>query len=253
MTKNNFDIKLARQDEQYSFPYHYIPGLNNGHFSQHLSWSWGFRYIGALEFVLDELSKFDFKSMIDVGCGDGRLLHEAAKMFESKQFLGVDYSSRAIGLAKSLNPHLRFRCRDIVAKPLPSKFDVVTLIEVLEHIPPDELPSFVAAACSLARKKGRVLITVPHVNSRRPLKHYQHFSQASISRVLSPHLDIVRTVFLDKKTRWFRRLMKLALNNKLVLLNHQPSLDFLYRLYKKKYFFTDEQNASRIFIEATIK
>ncbi|MDC0376153.1 class I SAM-dependent methyltransferase [Pelagibacteraceae bacterium] len=55
-------------------------------------------------FILNEIKKDDqsIKSIVDVGCGDGRITKELSETFNTKKILGIDYSSKAINLAKAL-------------------------------------------------------------------------------------------------------------------------------------------------------
>ncbi|MBC8252913.1 MAG: anion permease, partial [Ardenticatenia bacterium] len=80
------------QDREYAYPYHYIPTWENGQFSQVQYWSWGYRYLGGIQVVLDQLRKLSFETLVDIGCGDGRFLREAKARFPEARMLGVDYS-----------------------------------------------------------------------------------------------------------------------------------------------------------------
>ena len=95
------------------FPYHYIPSFEGGHFTQHLYWSWGIHYLGAIEYLLVLLGDESFESLVDVGCGDGRFLREVSKRFSDVTLMGFDHSQRAINLARALNPQLDFHRIDI--------------------------------------------------------------------------------------------------------------------------------------------
>ncbi len=66
------DTIQLTQEEQYTYPYHHIPSWEANSFAQNQYWSWGFRYLGGLKVVMDALEGIDFKSIIDIGCGDGR-------------------------------------------------------------------------------------------------------------------------------------------------------------------------------------
>src|SRR3954449_3553400 len=73
--------KQTIQESEYEFPYHYIPTLVNGNFSQVRKLRWGYEYLSYLRFVLSTLEKLQFNSLLDVGCGEGRFLSEVAKRF----------------------------------------------------------------------------------------------------------------------------------------------------------------------------
>ena len=60
-----FDRVKESQEDQYILPYHYIPSLRDGNFKQHLYWSWGYRYIGGMNLVLDILKGVSFNSLLD--------------------------------------------------------------------------------------------------------------------------------------------------------------------------------------------
>lgn len=116
------DSKQELQQQAYRIPYHYLPVIEEGHFSQHQHWSWRYRYLGRLKITLEILEKTPFQSLLDVGCGDGRFLREVQSRFSGKRLLGVDYSEKAVKWARSLNPELQFEAVDIVQCPLKEQF-----------------------------------------------------------------------------------------------------------------------------------
>jgi len=139
------DIKQTKQEGQYSFPYHHIPSLKKGRFSQTRTLLWGYAYISYLETVLDYIEKVPVASLLDIGCGDGKFLYEARKRFPDMALSGNDYSERAIAFAKAFNFGNNVYLSTRTAKEISREkglFDVVTAIEVLEHIPPQEIDSF---------------------------------------------------------------------------------------------------------------
>lgn len=139
------DRKQIKQEKQYGFPYHHIPSLKGGLFSQHRLLDWGYMYISHLEAVWDYLDDVPFKSLLDVGCGDGKFLYEMRKKFPAVSLAGNDYSERAIAFAKAFNfdneMYFSTQSADKVGEEK-GPFDVVTSIEVLEHIPLDETDEF---------------------------------------------------------------------------------------------------------------
>src|SRR5512135_225184 len=113
------DEQTRLQEAQYSFPYHHIPSVQKAKFSPVRYWSWGFRYLGGIQLVLDQLENTQFSSLIDIGCGDGRLLREIASHYGEKHLLGIDASTRAIQLAQALNPGVRYQTIDLFNESIP--------------------------------------------------------------------------------------------------------------------------------------
>ncbi len=204
------DTQQELQEQAYSFPYHYLPRFENGVFSQHEYWSWGYRYLGRLQVVFDILDREDFESLLDIGCGDGRFLRETDRRYGNKKLLGIDYSETAISWAGMMNPHVRFEVRDILVTPTSGEYDVVTLLEVIEHLPPGSLPDFLAVVNGLLRPGGRLILTTAHANTSLDPKHYQHFNQARLSELLQDTCEEFSFIPFDHIPKWFRWAMKLT-------------------------------------------
>jgi len=205
----NLSLKQLEQEEQYSVPYHYIPLLQKGNFSQSLSWSWGMHYLAGIELVLSVLKRESFSSVLDVGCGDGRFLREASNAFEGVKFHGIDYSEKAIAFARAFNPSLSYSCFDIETESLDKKYDVVTMMEVLEHIPPGNVPTFLESVSQALSPGGRLFLTVPHINKMVNDKHYQHFSNETLRNALEPHFRVQQIMPFDRQSRVIGRLTRL--------------------------------------------
>ncbi|MGA7800339.1 MAG: class I SAM-dependent methyltransferase [Gammaproteobacteria bacterium] len=235
------------QDDDYSFPYHYIPQFRPG-FTQAYVWSWGIYYISALEFILERARECAPTSILDVGTGDGRMARELTLAFPDTRVVGLDYSERAIQLARALNPGLEFLHHDITAQTLGEQFDLVTLVEVFEHIPPESAKDFAAALPVLLKDNGILLVTVPHRNIPVSVKHFQHFSAQSLIDYFKDQFDVEEVVFLDKRSRWVR-LIKNLLHNRYFTLNHWGIRNRLYLFYKRFFLVTDEAHCGRVFVK----
>jgi len=73
-------------------------------------------------------------SVVDLGCGHGRLLRLLAK-FGFSSYLGVDLSTEAISRARALEiPNCRFRVANLEQWTTRKKFDVVVLNECLYYV-----------------------------------------------------------------------------------------------------------------------
>lgn len=241
------DNKQKKQDELYGFPYHHLVELKNGNFSQTKNMPWGYEYISYLYFILEKLKDLNFNSLLDVGCGDGKFLTEAQRAWPDKKFLGLDYSSRAIALAQALNNKVEHLSGDITQDNLlTDKYDLITLVETLEHIPPEKIPNFLVGLGHYLKDNGWLIITVPSKNNiPLPAKHYQHFDLPSLTKTLEPSFKITKHYFLNKKS-WLVNLMEGILGNRLWLLNEKHLLNFLYRQYTKHFLLGSEKNTRRI-------
>ena len=255
----------AIQDEQYHFPYHYVSSSTNGVFRQTYDWSWALNYQLTLDFILNRLQDEEFTSIVDIGCGDGRLTWELHKAFPMSRVLGLDYSQRSVGLAKNINPSVDYQVRDIITAKTEERFDRGMLIEVLEHIP-DELESPFLEAISnmltvaggggtVGKSNGVLYLTVPHQN--QPLspkgKHYRHYTVKSLAEKVSPYFEINECITFQKRCRrrgWVSKL----LSNRYFILNHAYCLKKIYDYCRHNLFQTnDETNCERIFMRLTKK
>ena len=97
--------------------------------------------------------------ILDVGCGAGLLSEELAAL--GATVVGIDPTSRNIEAARihaARRPELRapeYRVGDLSASPDSERFDVVLLLEVVEHV--DNLPLFIAAAASRVDAGGMII------------------------------------------------------------------------------------------------
>lgn len=98
--------------------------------------------------------------LLDVGCGEGTFLAQAAPHYASAE--GIELDSHAASRAAAL-PGVRVRrarIEDLAAEHETEAYDVVTLFEVLEHI---EDPLAALVACSrVLRPDGTLVLSVPH-------------------------------------------------------------------------------------------
>lgn len=236
------------QERQYAFPYHYIPEMDGG-FRPVRYWSWGFRYLGGITMALEAVERTPFSSLLDVGCGDGRFLREIRRRHSNVNLLGVDYSQRAIALARAFNPDIAYQTADITAAPLTQNYDVITLIEVLEHIPPEDVPSFLTAISRNLSDGGRFIMTVPHANKKVSAKHYQHFTIKTLRETLQPHFKQIDIMpFDDIRSIALKVLFRLLGGaGGTYVITHRKLTDGFFHLYRRRYLrLNDERRAGRL-------
>lgn len=206
---------------------------------------WGYEYLAYLEVVISKLEEIQPQSVIDVGCGDGRLLYEAKSRLPGTAFFGVDYSKRSLAFARAFNPDVSFVCADILEGVPDRRGEVVTAVEVLEHIRPQDFAQFVHGIHLLLKDSGILIATVPSDNVPVPSKHYRHFTVESLKKELSPYFEVTEHIYLNKSSVG-QRLIARLLTNRVFILNHRGFAGWLYRQYRKRYIIADERSAKRL-------
>lgn len=105
---------------------------------------------------MKELSVLQDKDVLDVGCGGGILTDSLAR--SGAKATGIDLSTKALRIAQlhamdaqTENVQYREISAEAMALEQPAGFDVVTCMEMLEHVPD---PASVVQACSTLVKPG---------------------------------------------------------------------------------------------------
>lgn len=236
------------QESQYQLPYHYLPTINErGHFSSVFALNWGFEYLSYLSHVKDFLRNTPFDRLLDVGCGDGRLLCDLSGEFPDRALHGIDFSERAISLARAFGPDVDWTVGDVADDSLfAEKYDVITSIDVLEHIPPSELAAFVSAISRRITDSGLLVVTVPSTNVPVQDKHYQHFDLKLLEDSLKPHFVLNESQFLNK-TGFATKVLSRMYVNRFLAVNSPAIATSLYRSYQKRAALASDANGKRIF------
>ncbi len=234
------------QEEQYVLPYHYVPQFSDQNFNQVFNFDWGYEYLSYLSFVSQLLKDLPFEQLVDVGCGDGRFLHEIIKTYPHKKLLGIDYSPKAIQFAKVINPNISW-IEGNICDPNILGFspEIITLIETLEHIPPSEIETFLNGIKQHLDPKGYLIITVPSKNLTVTKKHYQHFDAESLEKTLTPHFKIEKLFYINRlslKQKFLHKIM----TNSIFILNHKKLRRALYQHYLKNHLNAKSHNAARL-------
>jgi 2-polyprenyl-6-hydroxyphenyl methylase/3-demethylubiquinone-9 3-methyltransferase len=108
------------------------------------------------------------KDVIDIGCGGGILTEAMAR--KGARVTGIDLSEKALKVADlhSLESGMQVRYELIAAEAMAAreagKFDVVTCMEMLEHVP--DPAAVVQAAASLVKPGGKVFFSTLNRNPK---------------------------------------------------------------------------------------
>ncbi len=202
------DSQTERQEAEYHVPYHHLTNLRVFHNAAVMHS--GIEYFGYMRAVIAQISRMPYERLLDVGCGDGKMLLELATLFPEKTHVGVDMSLRAILFARAMstgNTNV-FECDSV--ENIPGRFDIVTLIETLEHIPDEELSQFVAHIADRVVPGGKLLITVPTTNFPTHKKHYRHYTKELLASQLSPHFEIIETSYWVRESLLYKLLVRVT-------------------------------------------
>jgi SAM-dependent methyltransferase len=164
------------------------------------------RMMDGFERTLEELfTAADPRSLLDVGCGEGVLVHQWAQRLGEARVVGIDLEEPSIqaGWEQRQAPNLEYRV--MRAENLPfadNEFDLVTAIEVLEHVPDPEHTLAEMARCG----QRHLLVSVPREPLWRMLNmarcaywsalgntpgHLNHWSKRSFVKLLSRYGEVV--------------------------------------------------------------
>ena len=191
------------QESKYILPYHWFFKRESVN---------GRVYFGYMDLVLKALGEnLEGKRILDAGCGDGRVSYEISK--KGAEVWGIDFSNRAISFAKLLAPEVNFVVGDLKKIPFENNFfDDIVMVEVLEHIPPLEIPQVLGELKRVLSDDGRLIITVPSILASIPAKHFQHFSEDKIRKTLGKLFSIKKVFGQDKNSFVFRNIYRLIEN-----------------------------------------
>ncbi len=117
---------------------------------------------------IESIINLDGKRTLDVGCGGGILAESLSK--SGATVTGIDLSTKALKVAElhQLETGTTVRYRSISAEDLakeePQSFDVVTCMEMLEHVP--DPASVVQACANLCKPGGHIFFSTLNRNPK---------------------------------------------------------------------------------------
>ena len=117
---------------------------------------------------IDRHARLNGKRVLDVGCGGGILAEAMAR--KGAMVTGIDLAERPLKIAalhlheSGLKIDYQSKSAEELAQERPGAFDVVTCMELLEHVP--DPASLVAACARLARPGGQVFFSTINRNPK---------------------------------------------------------------------------------------
>lgn len=167
--------------------------------------------------------------LLDVGCGDA--WYTARFADTGATVTGIDVSERAIGFAKIICPKATFVVGSADHLPFPDgSFDVVTCIQVIEHLTEETGQNALQEFRRVLRPGGLMIISVP--STLRPLStaHLRHYTPGSIRAFVEPYGTIESISGHEQHSRVLTVIRKL-------FENRIWSLPFAAKWFYEKIYF----------------
>lgn len=210
-------------EARYVLPYNWFREKSSRHWRQKNGiWSIAKEFSGDLK----------GKVVLDAGCGDG--WYSALMQEEGAQVHGTDFSGKAISFAELILPKVTFKVGSLLELPYEDDFfDVVFSFQVLEHIPPADLPLAIKEVARVLKPGGIFIPSVPTVIRPMSTAHFQHFTEKTITDVLTPSFTINKIVGQECYTPLLK-IIERILDNRYWLL-HKLARNFHKGLYLRKW------------------
>lgn len=139
--------------------------------------------------VLKLLQTFPWKSLVDLGCGDGSLLLEIRRAHPGARLAGVDLAVPQLDINKQRQPDIAWRAADLNADaPIAggADFDVVIASEIIEHL--TDPARFLRGAAGWATPaRGRLILSTQSGRvgeTERRVGHRRHFTVEEMTDLL---------------------------------------------------------------------
>jgi ubiquinone/menaquinone biosynthesis C-methylase UbiE len=132
--------------------------------------------------ILRLIQPLPFRTVLDVGCGNGALLSEICAQHPGVALTGADFSPEAIAQNRRRLPGMTFHLLDIERERLPeARFDLVTCCEVIEHVG-DRRAAF-ANLAAMVQDGGHLLLTCPTGKVYPTDAHFGHVTHPSVDEI----------------------------------------------------------------------
>ena len=161
--------------------------------------------------------------LLDIGVGRGEML-SCMKSWGYQNYYGIDISPSTIDFCKSIDLNCELvedTAGWLLAKK--EKYDLITLLDVIEHIPRAEIFRFLKAVKGALKTNGVLIIQTPNLQAPDGQLHrYNDFThefgyiEHSLAQVLLASgfkkfnfigfEEIVKNNFSNKKRRFYRKL-----------------------------------------------
>ena len=146
----------------------------------------------------------DGMSIIDLGCGSGRLAKHLGLKFEALQYLGIDIVAELLDYAASQSPAgYRFVLNHTLSLPAPdASTDIVAIFSVITHLLHQESYVYLQEAKRVLKPGGRVVFSFLESEKNWPV------FEGMVNRAVAGVKDDQLNMFTERSQieEWSRRL-----------------------------------------------
>jgi tRNA (uracil-5-)-methyltransferase TRM9 len=114
-----------------------------------------------LNYIVADIQRQWYRSVLDIGCGNGRFLEEAEKSdFIPKEYLWIDSSMGMIEEAKHLHPEYIFSVMNMIDMANIWKYDAIVLLASYHHLDTSQdRQKALSNIKNFLRENGRIYMT----------------------------------------------------------------------------------------------
>lgn len=129
------------------------------------------------------IKEFKNLKVLEIGTGTG-LITKAISQLEVKNYVGIDITDCLFPILKKEFPDYKFKKLDITATAIDEKFDLIVIIDVIEHIVEDEKFSFAMTNLKNSLLENGKIIIAPIVKQNFKAQFYErHWTMADLKKI----------------------------------------------------------------------
>lgn len=236
------------QEEQYSFPYHHLIEINKDYIT-FKKFTYGLEYFSYFNVIKNNIIKLKPQSLIDIGCGDGKLIYELCRNHQFynriNRIVGIDKDKKAITYAKAFNKFEKPKFYvDNILNFNSEGCDIGILMEVIEHFSDKDLNDLIQKIGELISLNGLLIVSVPSKNLKLQPKHYRHYCKRDLLNLFNKNFRIQNFYFIYPKSFINKLMVKIYLiSDVLDLVTFKKKI---FSLFKSNYLYTSESKCSHI-------
>ena len=173
----------------------------------------------------------DDESLLDVGCGTGKLLLKTAELFPNARLVGLDISEGMFQAAQKRvregGLNISFQTGDVQHIPfLDNSFDGVVAMHMLYHAP--DIHQALAEMARVVKPDGMILITANSMKSRTKLRLLKAQAAVVLGREIftDPNMRFNLEIGMEMVASHFNHVALVPFESTLRITDPQPYLDY---------------------------